>query len=120
MSRLLLGQQAEKLAEQYLRARGLRLMERNPRCRFGEIDLVMRAANTVVFVEVRARTQQNYGSAAESVDYRKQQKLIRTARFWLKTNPKYANFECRFDVMAIDSGSVPPSYLWYKDAFRLD
>ena len=120
MSRLLLGKQAEKLAELYLIERGLRLMERNPRCRFGEIDLVMGAANTVVFVEVRARTHQHYGGAAESVDYRKQQKLITTAKYWLKVNPKYTNFACRFDVIAIDSGSVPPNYLWYKDAFRPD
>jgi putative endonuclease len=86
----------------------------NYRCRLGEIDLVMLHRDCLVFVEVRFRAANRFASARLSVDSRKQLKLIRTAAIFLSQNPQYARHAVRFDVVAIDDGSVE----WICDAFR--
>ena len=93
------GNRAERLALRFLRQKGLQHITSNFRARCGEIDLIMRDDETVVFVEVRYRANDRYGGAAASVDPRKQRKLIRTAQRWLQMQ----NDEpvCRFDVVAI-------------------
>ena len=77
------GAQAEQAAAAYLVKRGLQLVEKNYRCRFGEIDLIMRAGVTLVFVEVRSRSSRAFGGAAASIDARKQRKLIAAAQHYL-------------------------------------
>lgn len=112
MLKTLLGQSAEARAESFLRSHGLTLLARNWRCRFGEIDLVMRDGDTLVFVEVRLRSRADYGGAAASVTPAKQQKLLAAARQYLatlKTLPP-----CRFDVLAL-SGATSPD--WIRNAF---
>lgn len=94
------GQHAEQLAEQYLIQRGLRLVERNYRCRGGEIDLIMTESDTLVFVEVRYRKHQTFGGAAASVDQRKQQRLLLAANHYLQRS-KAMDRLCRFDIVAI-------------------
>lgn len=118
MERKRIGMDAERRAEAWLIEQGLRLLERNARCRLGEIDLVMQDREQIVFVEVRSRGQAGFGGAAASVNWHKQQKLIRTARFLLGQNPHWSRLPCRFDVVAYegDSETAPP--VWYKDAFR--
>ncbi len=113
-----IGQQGERLAERYLKQQGLRLIERNSRYRSGEIDLVMLDRRTLVFVEVRLRKHFQYGSAAETVDIKKQRKLTKAAGLWLSHNSRFSNADCRFDVLAIDTSTESAEYLWYKDAFR--
>ena len=106
---------AEDLAADFLRRRGLIILQRNYRCRFGEIDLVARDANTLVFVEVRLRTNADYGGAGASVTWSKQTKLIRAARHYLSTCATIP--ECRFDVLllqALEERSVD----WIKSAFE--
>jgi putative endonuclease len=94
------GIDAEALAERYLTARGLALIERNHRSRFGEIDLIMSDGDVVIFVEVRLRRSSAYGGAAASIDYRKQRKLATTARHWLGRFPREP--ACRFDAVLLD------------------
>jgi putative endonuclease len=107
-----IGQAGEDQALAYLTGHGLVLVLRNFRCKAGEIDLIMRERQTLVFVEVRKRAASGFGGAAESVTYRKQQRLILAAQFFLlrfATPPI-----CRFDVVAIDSDQVS----WLKDAIQ--
>jgi len=109
------GKKSERQAEQFLRARGLTMVKRNFRCKLGEIDLIMRDGDTLVFVEVRYRSNRDFGGSAESVDWHKQQKLIRAASHFLATHPRYNDCSCRFDVIAASSDDVEP--LWYQNAF---
>lgn len=111
------GGRFEQLALQWLEAHGLRLVQRNYRCKLGEIDLVMRERELLVFVEVRFRSRNSQVPACETVDHRKQQKLLRTARHFLLCYPTLAALPCRFDVLGISSGSNEPNYEWICNAF---
>ncbi|MEH6443630.1 MAG: YraN family protein [Oceanospirillaceae bacterium] len=113
------GKQAEKLALSWLKNNKLSLIESNYSCRFGEIDLIMLDDLHLVFIEVRLRTNSRFGSAANSVNVKKQQKIITTARHFLMTNQKFCQHICRFDVIAFESSSAQSCPVWYKDAFRL-
>jgi len=93
------GAQAEELAARYLQQRGLKLVSRNYRSRFGEIDLILHDHDVLVFVEVRMRSSQQFGGAAASIDQRKQTKLIRTAQHYLATLTRIP--ACRFDAVLI-------------------
>jgi len=113
------GRWAEALAERYLLARDMRLLERNYRIRGGEIDLIMEQAGVTVFVEVRYRGNAAYGSAAESVDRRKQQRLLRTAEHFLQTHARERpDSSCRFDVIAITGNGRAADIEWIPDAFQ--
>ncbi|MGH8762944.1 MAG: YraN family protein [Nitrosospira sp.] len=108
------GSDAERYAEQFLLRRNLVLLHRNYRCRFGEIDLVMREEMTLVFVEVRLRTSQAFGGAASSITLAKQRKLLLTARHYLaslKTEPP-----CRFDAVLL-SACNDHKIEWIKNIF---
>lgn len=111
------GNDAESLACARLEQAGLRLLCRNYRCSRGEIDLVMDDDGTVVFVEVRYRRSSAFGSAAESVDQRKQSRLLAAAQHYLLHNQNEA--PCRFDVVAFN-GLTNPEMDWLRDAFRPD
>ncbi len=113
------GVSAEQAALQWLLRQGMKLITRNYRCKAGEIDLVMRDGQHVVFVEVRYRKQHHYGGALESVDWRKQKKVIAAANHFLLDQRQYAQMPCRFDVVAnqhSDEGGFQ-QWLWVKDAF---
>jgi len=77
------GDRAEQIAAGYLQRKGLALIETHYRCRWGEIDLILRDLDTVVFTEVRLRRSKGFGGAAYSVDARKQARIIATARHYL-------------------------------------
>ena len=109
------GAYAEAEARTYLQQQGLSFICANYLCKGGEIDLVMLDAQGLIFVEVRHRKSNRYGSAAESVDNRKQHKLRHAAQHYLQQHPHSGS--CRFDVIAI-TGSVTHSNIdWIKDAF---
>ena len=112
-----LGRIAEQHAAAWLLERGLREVTRNYRCRGGEIDLVMQNQDTLIFVEVRYRRSSRFGSAAESVDHRKQQRLITAARHFLMRHPKHALGPCRFDVLAVTGERNNFHTDWITDAF---
>ena len=106
------GAQAEQFAADYLQRHGLRLIAKNYRSRFGEIDLILFDGNVLVFVEVRLRRNADFGGAAASIDARKQAKLITTAQQYLTTLPTVP--PCRFDAILLDgSGHIE----WLKNAF---
>ncbi|MBS1186430.1 MAG: YraN family protein [Burkholderiaceae bacterium] len=108
------GQAAEDEALAHLSQQGLTLVERNFRCKGGEIDLVMEDGATLVFVEVRQRSSMAFGGAAASVTPAKQARMIRAAQFFLLRYP--AQPACRFDVVAIDGGPKEGSRLsWLKN-----
>ena len=107
------GQLTEDFAAAYLEQRGLELVERNYRCRFGEIDLIVRDGQTLVFVEVRMRTSERFGGAAASITATKRARLVRAARHYLsklRSTPA-----CRFDALLIEGD--PPRIDWIRDAF---
>lgn len=110
------GQEAEALAAEFLKNQGLRLIERNFRCKLGEIDLIMKDQSTLVFVEVRLRSNRFFTQAAESVNWQKQRKLINTAQFYLQQHKLVDSAICRFDVIAIENNAINPSN-WIKNAF---
>lgn len=95
-----LGQKGEQIAEAYLLKKGYRILERNMRTRRGEIDLIARVGDTFVFVEVRTRTGHTFGTAAESVNWRKRQKLRELALAYLQTLSHPVPI-FRFDVIGI-------------------
>jgi len=110
---LIEGNAAEALAAAFLQKKGLKLIERNFRCTYGEIDLIMRDGKTLVFIEVRLRSNAGFGGAAMSINQSKQQKLRRTAELYLQA---YGDSACRFDAVLmskIDSNAVE----WIQDAF---
>lgn len=108
------GREAEQQALRHLRARGLKFLQSNYHSRYGEIDLVMQDGDSLVFVEVRYRGRSCFGSAAESVDRRKQSRLIACAQHYLQMHPQRAGLPCRFDVITL-GGSADPD--WIRDAF---
>jgi len=112
------GAWAEDLALRHLSQAGLALVARNYRCRSGEVDLVMREGETLVFVEVRQRRASLYGDGAESVDWRKRHRLVATAAYYLQTHPSAARAPCRFDVVAVSGPSGAGDVRWIPDAFR--
>lgn len=113
------GSDAERLAAQFLKRQGLIPVTSNFRCRLGEIDLIMRDEECLVFVEVRYRASNRFSRAGQTVDIHKQRKLIRTAALFLAKREKFANSVVRFDVVAIDANdSGSKSIEWIKDAFR--
>lgn len=116
--RQLLGSHYEALALKYLQERGLALLYSNYRCKLGEIDLIMQEGDMLVFVEVRFRKSASHGTAAATVDSRKQAKLRQAARHFLYTHPRYAASACRFDVLAVESATIqPPRINWIPGAF---
>jgi putative endonuclease len=107
------GAQAEQIAAQYLQKRGLKLVQTNFRSRFGEIDLILRDGETLIFAEVRQRSRGDFGGAAASIDAHKQKRLILTAQQYLAsllhTPP------CRFDAVLLDAAD---NVEWVKNAFQ--
>ena len=111
------GRDAERLAERFLTRRGLIVVARNYRCRRGEIDLVMRDADTLVFVEVRRRTSRTFGGGLGSIDRRKRARLVTAAEVFLTANRIGDDRPCRFDVLAIDGPFRRATIEWVRDAF---
>lgn len=108
------GKAAEDQALAHLEQAGLKLIARNYHCRRGEIDLIMRDSDGIALVEVRQRSHRGFGSAAESVTPRKQQRLIAAAQHWLARHPEHNNQPLRFDVIGIDgAGQIN----WIANAF---
>ena len=102
----------EQKARVYLETQGLKFIAANQTFKCGELDLVMTDGDTIVFVEVRQRKSSRFGSAVESIDYRKQQKWLNAANMWLftKRNQSLDTAKCRFDVVAFE-GDNPPLWL---------
>lgn len=107
------GDAAEAGALDFLVARGLRPLARNVSSKLGEIDLIMQDRDELVFVEVRARSRSDFGGAAASVGWAKQQRIRREAQRWLCANFGDRWPACRFDVCAVRPGGID----WIRGAF---
>ncbi|PIJ52029.1 YraN family protein [Erwinia sp. OLTSP20] len=117
LSRQQQGQQYEQRARRWLEQAGLRFIAANVRFRSGELDLIMRDRETIVFVEVRYRRNDRFGGAAASVTERKQQRLKQAAACWLAgEGARFHSAPCRFDVIAITGSQIQ----WLRSAFYAD
>lgn len=109
-----LGNQAEKVALSYLQQQGLILIAKNYQTKLGEIDLIMQDGRQIVFVEVRLRKNNHFGSASESITPAKQRKIVKTAAFFLQQHD--GNLACRFDVIVMSKCEIS-DVEWIKNAF---
>ena len=128
----LLGQWAEQTALLFLQSQQYQYVNKNYHSRFGEIDLIVKRDNELVFVEVKARSAGSYAEACEVISYSQQRKIIKTAQFFLQRYSNYYYFDCRFDVICFDfpqklAKTVQPDFSklqydqqWIKHAFTLD
>ncbi len=96
---------------------GYQILTRGYRSRFGELDIVCKDGDTVVFVEVKARVGGSFGNPAEAVTSQKQRRLVAMAEDYLARHGIH-DTPCRFDVVAVESSFTPPKLTHYKDAFR--
>jgi len=96
-----LGPLGEALAEERLRTLGYAILDRNWRTREGEIDIVAKEGEVIVFVEVRARRTRTFGLPEESITPQKQERLMKTALAYLEENKLY-EMDCRFDLIALE------------------
>jgi putative endonuclease len=116
--KLLLGQQGERIAEQYLKSKGYKLVERNYRCAAGELDLIVLDRRVVVFVEVKTRTGQGFGNPLEAVEIRKQRKMIQAAQFFMSAKGLHQR-DARFDVVGVSWIGRDPVVEHIENAFEL-
>ena len=100
IDRFQLGKEGERAAVQFLKSKRLSIRECNFRCSAGEIDIIAEDKDVFVFIEVKTRSNENYGLPEEAVDYYKQKKLIQLARFYLQKE-RLEERSCRFDVISI-------------------
>ena len=107
----------ELAARRHLESAGLRLLAANQSYRMGELDLVMRDGEVVVFVEVRYRRSAGFGGSAPSVDAAKQRKVVLAAQCYLAQHADLARAPCRFDVVAVDGSADAPHVDWIRNAF---
>ena len=112
-----MGQQAETWVLTYLQKKGLQLVTRNFRCHRGEIDLILKDKEDLVFVEVRYRQHKNYGTSIETIDGIKQRKIIQSAEYYLYSQ-KLWEHPCRFDVVGVTHNLADKvEIVWEKNAF---
>ena len=111
-ARAIAGERAESLAAEFLAAQGIAIVERNFRRRCGEIDLIARDGDTLVFVEVRLRTRGDFGGAAASITAKKRARIAAAAGLYLARLPRTP--PCRFDAVLLDA--IDPTRIeWLKD-----
>jgi putative endonuclease len=113
-----LGLRGESLAIVCLEQAGMIVLARRFRTRHGELDVVALDGETLVFVEVRARTRAAVVAPAATVTWRKQRQVTAMASVFLHMHREHARLRCRFDVVAVDAGTAPPRVTWFRDAFR--
>jgi len=128
-----LGREGEELARRFLLSKGYKIVKRNFRTHFGEIDLIAYQKKVLVFIEVRTKTSHNFGAPEESISLNKKKKISRLASFYLKAK-RLNEIDCRFDVVCITPHPIPGEALpqvgrekgrgkysikLFKDAFQI-
>jgi putative endonuclease len=112
-----LGKDYEEKAIDFLKQKGLIILEQNFSSRSGEIDVIAQHGDHLVFVEVRARSHAGFAGAAASVTRKKQQKIILTAQAYLQMNKQHSHSPCRFDVIAFEPPQFGAGTQWIQGAF---
>ena len=113
-----LGKSGEEIAAKFLQKKGYRILERNYRCRLGEIDLVAKKSGDLLFVEVKTRRSSESVSPPELVDFRKQRQISRAAQHYLAVK-KCQDRGADFAVLIIDWSKESPSCELIENAFFL-
>lgn len=116
--RQILGKAGEDIAEKFLKSQGYKILEKNYKSRLGEIDIIAKDKDTFCFVEVKMRTQKDYGSGFEAVTPRKQHQISKTALGYLKEH-QLLDASARFDVVAITCDVSETQIDLLKNAFEL-
>lgn len=112
------GAEAEALATAYLERNDCRIIATNYRFRGGELDIIARHGDSLAFVEVKYRTSDNFGSAAEHLRRGQQARLRRGAAIWLGKHDPRSLMPCRFDLLALSPlGPGQVAVEWLMDAF---
>ncbi len=106
MNKRQVGAVREAEAAAYLSENGYQVLEMNFRCRTGEIDIIAKDGEYLCFVEVKFRSGTDYGSPFEAVTYKKQQKIIRVAQYYMQVHGYTADTACRFDVVAVEKTKI--------------
>lgn len=101
MNKREIGTLYENKAAHFLMSQGYEIIDRNFRCRFGEIDLITRAEDYLCFIEVKFRSNTYKGHPAEAINFRKMKRIVRTAQYYLLTHQFSTDTPCRFDVVVI-------------------
>jgi putative endonuclease len=117
-SKQVLGREGERVAEQFLKQKGFKIVERNYRCAAGELDLIVLDKRVVVFVEVKTRTGLGFGTPLEAVAYHKQQKMIQAAQYFLSEKGLHQR-DARFDVVGVSWPGREPVVEHIENAFDL-
>jgi len=116
-ARRALGKKGEAVARAFLERRGVRILAANYTCAAGEIDLIGREREAILFIEVKTRTSEAFGPPQLAVHQRKQRQIVRTAQ-WFLAEQRMPEVACRFDVLAVTLMSdEPPRIQWVRDAF---
>ena len=104
MDKILSGKDGEEKACNYLKSKKYKILEKNYRCLYGEIDIIAKYNNTLVIIEVKYRKSAKFGKGYEAVNYTKQQKIIKTLQYYI--NEKNVKMPVRFDVISIDDNEI--------------
>lgn len=115
MHHLTKGYLGERLAELYLRYRGLKLIARNYRCRHGEVDLVMLHGDVCAFIEVKSRLYCAFNHERLHIDDRKQQKIILTSSTFIHHHPEFSDLDIRYDAVIVQLSNL--HLIWLENAF---
>ena len=100
-----MGRAGEKKASEFLAQKGYKILSTNFKTHIGEIDIIAKDGESIVFVEVKTRSSEAFGTPGESVDIKKQEKYVKIAMEYLIRN-NYQDKECRFDVVEIVNGQI--------------
>ncbi len=104
MDKIMSGKDGEEKACNYLKSKKYKILEKNYRCLYGEIDIIAKYNNTLVIIEVKYRKSAKFGKGYEAVNYTKQQKIIKTLQYYI--NEKNVKMPVRFDVISIDDNEI--------------
>ena len=119
INKFLLGRKGEGEAVRYLQDNGYRVLHRNLRARFGEIDVVARDGPALCFVEIKARSSTRFGFPEEAVNFKKRQKLLKLAAWYLQSRRPSGHSHVRFDVLSLLNGPDGPARIrLIKGAFE--
>lgn len=114
------GEEGEKIAASFLQKKGFSIVDRNYRCRGGEIDLIVRKGEELHFVEVRSRSSDDFGSPEESLTGFKKNRLHRTAQNYLARFPQWKKYETLFSVVGVTWAGKKPAVEFFPNAFEVE
>ncbi len=117
MNKRRIGEDTELLACEFLETQGAVILERNFRCKMGEVDIIARDGKYLCFIEVKFRSDISFGEPYEAVNYKKQKRICKVSEFYLYSKYKSLDTSVRYDVVAISPKDKMLTFKWIKNAF---